>query len=206
MAEVSVSALESRLRKLAEKARAARESGDLDYALEACAEVLKVAPQCVAVRRLQRSAQLRQFKEAGWLAAKTRKGLASALLLFARRAGTSEDGWARAEKAVSMDPTNPAALMMLGEVALSRGWAETAVFAFEAVRELRPEDDDNVVALGGAWMEAGRANEARRCAEAVLATSPGHAAAQELMRRASIAQTVAEGKWEAPTTFREKLR
>jgi hypothetical protein len=204
MAETPVAALEERSRKLVENAQAALERGNLDYVLEACAEVLESAPGCVVVRRLQRAAQLRQLRNKNRLLSKV-AGWWGALpwVIWKRPAA---ENWNGAERWIARDPTSVMALTLLGEAALERGMPETAVFAFQAVQEVEPENAKNLVALGGAWLAVGNAAEALRCANRVLAAQPMDGAAQELMRVASIAQTVADGRWEEPTTFREKLR
>ena len=206
MAEVAVSALDGRSQQLVENARAALERGNVGYALEACAEVLSAAPGCVAARRLQRIAQLKRFRHRNRLLAKMAGGWRWVSFSLRRRKWRLDEQWSAAEKWIAVDPTSPAALTWLGEVALEREMPETAVFAFEAARELRPEDTENLVALGEAWLAAGRATEAVGCADVVLARQPAHAGAQALMRMAAIAQTLAEGRWEERTSFREKLR
>ena len=62
MPEVAVTSLDPRQQKLIDNARIALDRGQLDYTLDACAQVLKSAPGCLPVRRLQRAAQLRDFR------------------------------------------------------------------------------------------------------------------------------------------------
>ncbi|HWA85788.1 MAG TPA: tetratricopeptide repeat protein [Opitutus sp.] len=205
MADVPVSALEARQQRLVRNAAAAFERGNDDYVLEMCGQVLQAAPECVAMRRLQRVARLRQFKAKNRLLAKAIGGLtATPFVLGAKQA--PEQAFATAEKLLAADPTSAAALKQMGAAALALGWAETAVFAFEAARELQPENRDNLLALGGAWLAAGKPAEALRMAEAILRTRPVDPAAQDLMRQASIAQTVTKSRWDSDSSFREKLR
>ena len=63
-----------------ENARIALERGQLDYALDATGEILLAAPACVAVRRLQREAQLKRFKTRGGLMARAAVWMAAASL------------------------------------------------------------------------------------------------------------------------------
>jgi tetratricopeptide (TPR) repeat protein len=203
MAGIPVSALDARQQRLVENARVAFERGNLDYALEVCGQVLKAAPACVAVRRLQRAVQLRLFKAKNRLLAKAIGGLTGAPFAFGGRGGPAR-AFEAAEKQLAIDPTNASALRQLGEAAMALEWTETAVFAFEAVRELQPGNRDNLLALGGAWLAAGKPAEALRMADAILRERPVDAAAQDLMRRASIAQTAT--KWESTASFREALR
>jgi hypothetical protein len=207
MPEIPVSSIEVRLQKLAAQARIALEQGSLDYALATCGRILRTAPGCLEVRRLQRVAQLRRWRERNRFVAKLRGAAAEVRALLA--GGARQDParmFADAEAVLSTDPVSVPALKRLAAAALALDLPETAVFAGEAVRELRPDDRDNLLRLGEAWLAARRPEEALRLAEALLRTQPSDPEAQALMRQASIAQTVARGKWEAPTTFRDKLK
>ena len=61
-------------------------------------------------------------------------------------------------------------------------------------------------APGEAWITAGKPAEALKAADAILKTKPADADAQNLMRKASIAQTVTKGNWDGQGNFRDKLR
>ena len=50
MAEIEVSQLSPSLRKSAAQARTALAQGNYDYVLEVSKQILKVAPECLAVR------------------------------------------------------------------------------------------------------------------------------------------------------------
>jgi len=199
-------ALDARQQKLVENVRIALDRGNLDYALEACAQVLKAAPGCLPVRKLQRVVQLRQFRARNRLVAKALDGLTATLFLLGGGKRTPEQSLEVAEKMLAGDPTSATALKLLAEAARALDWPETAVFALEAIRELRPDDRENLLALGDAWLAAGGAAEALRIADAILKTQTVDADAQNLMRRASIAQTMTKGNWESSASFRDKLQ
>ncbi|HVU23285.1 MAG TPA: hypothetical protein VHE13_04110 [Opitutus sp.] len=205
MADVPVSALDPRQQKLVENARLAAERGNHDYVLEICAQVLKAAPACVTVRRLQRASRLHLFKTKNRLLAKAIGGLTGTPFVFGGKS-TPVQAFQAADRMLATAPTNVSALKQLGEAALELGWGETAVFAFDAVRELQPDNHDNLIALGDAWLAAGKPAEALQAADAVLAVRPVDPAALDLMRRAAIAQTVTKSNWGSASSFREKLR
>lgn len=206
MPDTPLAALDARLQKLAENARVALDRGNLDYALEVTTQVLKVAPGCVAVRRLQRTAQVRQTAGRSGLLARTLGRVSVAPFLFAGGAKDPAQMLAGAEKLLAADPLNVAALKQLATAARALDWPETAVLALEAVREIAPGDHANTIALGEAWLALNRPQEALRLADEVLRTRPVDAAAQNLMRTASIAQTMAQGRWEGGQGFRTKLK
>lgn len=205
MSEVPVSSLDDRQQKLVENARAALERGNLDYALDACGQILKVVPGCLPVRRLQRAAQLRQFQKKNRLMALALNSLMAAPFFMGSARKDPAKAFEAAEKALAGNPNSVVALKTMGEAAMSLGLPETAAFAHEAVRELEPDDQANLLALGEALLAAGRPEDALFMADAVLRVSPVDGGAQNLMRKASVAQTLAKGSWELASSFRENL-
>jgi tetratricopeptide (TPR) repeat protein len=107
---------------------------------------------------------------------------------------------------LAKDPTSVPALKLLAEAAGGLGLLETVAFALDAVREIEPDNRANLLALGEAWITAGKPAEALKAADAILKTKPADADAQNLMRKASIAQTVTKGNWDGQGNFRDKLR
>ncbi len=205
MPEVSVTSLDPRHQKLVENARIALERGNLDYVLEVSAQVLKASPGCLPVRKLQRVAQLRQAKGKGGFMAKMSSGLSSAPFMFGGKKEPAKQ-LESAEMLLAKDPSNVAALKMLAEAAQGLGFPETVAFALDAVREIDPNNRANLLALGEAWLAAGKPAEALKIADDMLAARPVDADAQALMRKASVAQTVVKNKWDAKSDYREKLR
>ena len=206
MPEVSVASLDPRHQKLIENARVALERGNFDYALEATAQVLKTSPGCLPVRKLQRVAQLKASKGKGGFMSKTMSGFSTAPFMFG---GGKKDPAKQLESAETMlakDPNNVAALKLLAEAAGGLGFPETVAVALDAVRELEPGNRANLLALGEAWLGAGKPAEALKMADEILKTKPADADAQNLMRKASIAQTVSKGNWEGQGSYRDKLK
>lgn len=205
MPEVSVASLDPRHQKLIENARVALDRGNLDYVLEVTGQVLKVQPGCLPVRRLQRVAQLRQQrgKSGGFMG---KLGLSGAPFMFGSGKKEPAKQLESAELALAKDPNNVAALRLLAEAAAGLGLPETAAFAYEAIRELEPGNRANLLALGEALLTAGKPVEALKVADDLLRDKPTDADAQNLMRKASVAQTVTKHNWEQKTSYRGKLR
>jgi tetratricopeptide (TPR) repeat protein len=206
MPEVSVASIDPRHQKLIENARVALDRGNLDYVLEVTAQVLKVQPGCLPVRRLQRVAQLRAARgKSGGFMGRALSGLSSAPFLFG---GKKEPAklLENAETMLARDPASIPALKMLAEAATGLGLPETAAFALDAIREIDPTNRANLLALGEAWLAAGKPTEALQVADEILRDKPTDADAQNLMRKASVAQTVVKHKWDDKDSFRGKLR
>jgi len=143
-------------RKRFQNACRAFESGEFDYALSACAVLLAAHPECLPVRRLQRAALLGKFPKRGdWFGKLV--GVVSRLSLSfgsTRAKKTLFEQLARAENRLVKNPYDTAALRLLGEAATALGWIETAVFAYEAIRELEPANRANLFSLGTALLAA----------------------------------------------------
>ena len=206
MPEVPVSSLDPRHQKLVENARVALERGNLDYVAEVTAQILKMQPACLPVRRLQRVAQLRAHRgKVGGFFGKTFSGLTSSPFSF----GGKKDPAKQLEAAdilLAKDPGSVPALRILAEAATGLGLPETVAFALDAIRELEPDNRANLLALGEAWFAAGKPTDALKIADHLLADKPTDADAQNLMRKSSVAQTVTSQKWDQKTNYRDKLR
>ncbi len=199
MPEVTVSALDFRLQKQVESARAAFDRGDSEQALELCAAVLAAQPACLPVRRLERAAQLKLITSRRNVVSKLATAVSSAPFLLGGSLKLKDDprsSLAMAERMLRRDPQNVGALCLMGQATTALGWSETAVFAYEAACDLETERPDIWVSLGGAYLEAGRATDAIQVAEEALRLHPANAEAQTLLRNASVAVTMAKGEWE----------
>ena len=208
MPEISVAALDPRHQKMIENARVALERGTLDYVLEVTAQVLKMQPSCLQVRRLQRIAQMRQYRgsrSAGFMG-RALSGLSTAPFMFGGGKKDPAKQLETAEAFLAKDPTSVTALKMLAEAATGLGYLETVAFALDAVRELEPDNRPNMLALGDALLAAGKPVDALKIADEILRDRPSDAEAQSLMRKASVAQTVTKHNWDVKQSFRDKLK
>ena len=206
MPEVPVSSLDPRHQKLVENARVALDRGNLDYVAEVTSQILKLQPGCLPVRKLQRVAQLRAHRgRTGGFFGKTFSGLTSSPFSFGGKKDPAKQLGA-AELLLAKDPTSVPALKILAEAATGLGLPETVAFALDAVRELEPENRANLLALGEAWLAAGKPTEALQIADELLKDKPTDSDAQNLMRKSSVAQTVNKHNWDQQTHYRDKLR
>jgi tetratricopeptide (TPR) repeat protein len=207
MPEIPVSSLDPRHQKLVENARVALDRGNLEYVLEVTEQVLRMRPGCLPVRKLQRVAQLRQQRgKSGGFFGKALGGLSAAPFMFGSAKKHPSKLLEAAEGLLAKDPTNVSALKLLAEAAGGLGLPETVAFALDAVRELEPGNRANLLALGEAWLAAGKPTDALRIADEILKDKPADAEAQALMRKASVAQTVTKHNWDQQGSFRDKLR
>ncbi len=206
MADVPPSASAPQLRLLVENARTALDQGNFEYVLTVCAPLLEAQPTDLALRRVVRVAQLRKHRTRNAFFARARSGFVLAPFAWGGGNRNPAERFARLEKLLTGDPANGTALKLQAQAAMELGWDETAIFLHEAVREIAPTDRGNLLALGDAWLKLGRPDEALRAAEMILRDHPVDGDAQQLLRKASIAQAVTKGNWEGTGDYREKLR
>lgn len=208
MPEVLVAELSFALQKQVESARAAFDRGKAAPAAELCARILDEQPACLSVRKLERAALLKLAATRSGSLSKMVQAVSNAPFLLGGSLKLKEDpraALASAEKLLRRDPQSTAALGLLGQSAMALGWPETAVFAYEAASDLAHDRPDLWVALSGAYLAAGRAKEAVHAADEALRLQPANADALALQRAASVAITMAQGKWEQGGDFRAKL-
>jgi tetratricopeptide (TPR) repeat protein len=205
MPEIPVSSLDPRVQKQIENSQIALQRGNLDYVLDVTAQVLKVAPGCLPVRRLQRVAQLRQLGSKNKLFAKAFGSVTQAGFLFGGKKDPAKS-LENAEKMLASDPTSVPALKLLAEAAQGLDMPETVAFAWESIHELHPTDREALLNFGEACLLAKRPKEALRAADELLKLKPQDGDALALMRKAAIAQTTTAGNWEEKGSFRDKLR
>lgn len=206
MPEIPVSSLDPRVQKQIENSQIALQRGNLDYVLDVTAQVLKSAPGCLPVRRLQRVAQLRQLGTKKNLFAKAFGSVTQAGFLFGGGKKDPSKALETAEKMLASDPTSVPALKLLAEAAAGLDMPDTVAFAWEAIHELNPGDREALLNFGEACLVAKRPKEALRAADELLKTKPQDGDALSLMRKAAIAQTTEAGNWEEKGSFRDKLK
>lgn len=205
MADIPPSALEPQLQQFVANARTALRQGQPDYILALGEPLLAAAPTCVEVRRVVRAAQRQRLQARPALLARLSNVTAALRLLRVSRGGSAMERFAAAEKILRNAPMNLAALKVQARAASELGWLETAVYLWQEVRQAAPEDRVGLLALGDAWLAAGCREETLRLAESWLQSHPHDAEVEALLRRASLAQTLARGNWEGTGDFREKL-
>jgi tetratricopeptide (TPR) repeat protein len=207
MQEVPLTSLDIRLQKQVETAQVALQRGNFEYVIEVTGQVLKHAPGCLPVRRLQRVALMKRLESKNKLLSKAFGSVTMAGFMFSSGKKDPAKAFENSEKMVAADPTNIAALKGLAESATVLGLMETAAFAWESIRDLQPKDHDTLVRLAEAYIAAKMHREAVRVADDLLKLRPQDGDALALMRRASVAQTMDKGNWEsAGTSFRSKLK
>jgi tetratricopeptide (TPR) repeat protein len=206
MPEVPVSTLDPRIQKQLENAQTALQRGNFDYVIEVTNQVLKGAPGCLQVRKLQRVAQMRQFQTKNRMMTKAFGSVTQAGFMFASVKKDPAKALENADKLLAADPTSVPALKLLSEAAALLDLLETAAWAWECVHAVAPTDRDALINMGEAYLVAKKPKDALRAADELLKMRPQDGDALNLMRKASIAITSEKGNWEEKGSFRDKLK
>ena len=206
MSDQPLKDLDPRIRKQVEKARNGIQSGSAGFAIEICMGLLEKYPGCVEIRQVLRDAQraLKGGKKASVLSRICANPLALMGTLTMKK--DPAKAMMQAEKILKDDPSCAAALKLLGEAAILKDLPHTAVFAFEGAHDAQPKDTDLAKKLANLYLEVDRIEDCIRICDRILKESPGDGDAQEIVKRASVAQSMDEGKWEEEGDFRSKLK
>lgn len=208
MSEITLKELDPRLQKQVQGADQSIARGNPNYAIDICSGILKQHPGCLDVRKILRKAQRKLAASKGKGSSVFSKVTNASLLL--RGSQVKKDPLAAmdtCEKMLKVNPSNIPVLRMLGQAAQEAGFIKTAIFCFENIHEIDSKNIDNLLMLGEAHLANGNPKEAVKVGDAILEFSPGHGDASDMIRRASVTQSIEQGKWdEENTDFREKLR
>lgn len=194
MPEIEVHELDARWKAQALRICAAREAGDAAYVRSAVHPVLEAYPGCLELRRQLRWAQGEELKGRGrfrLFLAHLRVWLFHCLTIRP----TPEKAFQCSERALELHAGCVAALRLQASAARALNFPLTAAFAQEQICERRPEDPRETIRWGAALVRAGRADEAIRIAELLLASGRDDASARALLKDASVAKSLMQGGW-----------
>jgi len=209
MADTPLAALDPREQKQVEAARKAVEKGNPGYAMDVCTGLLKRHPGCLEVRRVLRLAQQRKAGARAGGLTKLFLSVSSVPFVMAGAGQVKKDpakALETAEKLLAGNPATPAGHKLLAQAAEALGFPETAVFAWECLRDLDPEDTATLLALGRSYLAVGRQADAVRMADVVLKRDPGHGEALALAKDAAVALSMERGRWDEEGDYRAKLK
>lgn len=209
MPETPLKELDVRLQKQVKTADQSIERGNASYAVDICKGILKQHPECLEVRKILRKAQKKLASSKG-KGSSMFSGVTNAPFMVKAHNQIKKDPMSAidtAEKMLQANPHNMQAQRLLGQAAEVAELYKTAIFAYESVEAIDPKNAENLIMLGEAHLKNEDSDAAVHAAERLLQNSPGNGDAQDLIRRASVKQSIEKGKWdEEDTDFHEKLR
>lgn len=208
MEEIALKDLDTRLQKQIENARKAVDKNP-SYALDILSNILSRHPACLEARKILRQAQQRATKGK----AKGLGGLLSKMTSIPFTMGSESKikkdpakAIESAEQILNANPENVTGHKILAAAAEELKLYSTAVFAYEAVRQIDPKNAENIKALMSVYIQTGQSEEAIRIGEAAYRANPADDEVQALIKKASVEQTMEKGRWEEDKSFRDKLK
>src|SRR6266404_7804671 len=142
MAEKTSSNINSRANDFYQKALAALERNNLDYAIEMFIQTLNIEPDFTKARRNLRATQMKKNESAGGFKRMLVATKLQPLLTKARVAvqKNPSEAMTLAEQALTEDPKNGQALMILAEAAEVAKLPDTVVQTLETYTKLKPKE------------------------------------------------------------------
>ena len=204
--EISISDLDPRQIKQLEGADRAL-SKDINYSLDIYSSILKQSPGCLELRKRLRQQQMKIAKSSAKSISSILGKLTNAPFLFkSKNSKNPEIAISSAEELIAKNPYNIAAHEMLADACSSLEMKGTVVFAYETIRSIEPKSLPNLKKLANAYLEAGESDLAIQTGNSILEINPSDGDAEDMMKRASVAVAMTQGKWEGSTDFREQLK
>ena len=204
--EISISDLDPRQIKQLEGADRAL-SKDINYSLDIYSSILKQSPGCLELRKRLRQQQMKIAKSSAKSISSILGKLTNAPFLFkSKNSKNPEIAISSAEELIAKNPYNIAAHEMLADACSSLEMKGTVVFAYETIRSIDPKSLPNLKKLANAYLEAGESDLAIQTGNSILEINPSDGDAEDMMKRASVAVAMTQGKWEGSTDFREQLK
>ena len=209
MAEKNSSNVNPRANDFYQKALAALERNNLDYAIEMLIQCLNIEPNFTKARRTLRAAQMKKTESAGgfkrlMVGAKLQPLLTKARVVLQKN---PNEAMTLAEQALTEDPKNSQALGILAEAAEVAQLTETVVQTLETYVRLNPKDTKTLHWMARAYSATGQHEQCRETYEKLLQINPNDFEAQKGIKDSTAHGAMAGGGWEESTTsFRDKLK
>ena len=208
MKEVSLTDLDIRLQKQIENARKVVEKNP-SYAVDILSNIVNRNLGCLEARKILRLAQ----QSANKGKAKGLGGLISKFSSIPHSIGSEskikknpQKAMESAEQMLGANPENVVGHKFLAEAAVELEMYSTAVFAYESIRKIEPKNSENIKSLMSVYISTGQNEEAIRVGVVAYRANPSDGEIQELIKKASVEQTMEAGKWEEDKSFRDKLK
>lgn len=210
MSEISENELGDRDRKKIDNARLAMTRGNFEYTVDICFEFLLENPGCLEVRQLLRKAQRRVLVSGGNGIGDRLIRLANYLILpigYLELSRNPAKSMSIGERVLNRDAYNSRALSLVARGAGKLELYQTEAFCLESICDRYPSNAVKLERLCEALIKVGSTEKALAVAERLTRLRPGNGNVQELVKSASVAHSINQGKWaDKEEDFRSKLK
>lgn len=191
--EVSLEELDTSFRLTLEKAQKAIAERYFHYARTLIMSLLDHYPNCPALRLMQRqTALVTKEHEGSMLLAWIKTAIINTYHTF-RNSPLKHMN--RLERVLLVRPDCLFTHRTLAQVAMQKEMWGTAALSFEAIATLSPKSTHEQILLARCYLKLGRVEDAQTIIKAVLTLQPQNDAADELLKQASVEQTLSQEAW-----------
>jgi len=208
MAEKNSENINPKAREFHNKAVAALDRNNLDYAIEMWMQTLAVEPGFTQARKFLRAAQMKRSESQGGLKRMMLKAQTAPLMTKAKMAVSKNpvEAMALAEQILSEDPKNGQALMLLAEAAEAAKLPETGVQTLEHYTKLNSRDTKALHSLARLYGVIERWDMAGTVYERLLEINPSDFDAQKGAKDATAHGAMQTGGWEGAGSYRDVMK
>lgn len=210
MAEVTLDQVPRKMREMFDKAAAALERGNTEYAWDMLMTILEQEPRLLQARRLLRASEIKQFREGGGGAAKqmsaTLGGIGGLMSAQMSLKGNPQKALVIAEKLMRNAPLNKPFYTLFAKAAIGSGLPEAAVQTLEFVRDGAGDDVDLLNWLADLYLQADEPKKALECYEHVVALRPNDPKAIKHVKDTQARATMKKGRWTEEGDYRKSLK
>jgi len=194
-------------RNQVDRAKAAVQSKNYDYAITLLQAVLKDEPLFLEGRQRLRAVEIQKFKAMNSFNRQmTSVRVAASAMKLSSAKKTPEEQLIQAEEILAQDPYQAKANIMIGDAGTALGHPEFKCFAYETLADGRPTDKAVLNSLAQAYMEAKNPSKAENTFARIIEIDPRDGDALSGLKNASAAQASKVGKWDTATDYRDVLK
>ena len=205
MPEMTLEEAPRKIRDMYNKAFAAFERNNLDYAMDQLTVLLELEPNLLQARKLLRKGNvLAMAGKKGSMA-----GLSGMGTMMKLKGSIKKDPIAAlqlGEKLIRSAPFNKGFLDAYEEAARAAENLDAAIISYEAAREEYSTDVDFLRKLAKLYMDAGASSQGREVYEAILRTNPKDQTAIKNLKDAAAVDTMQSGGWVGAKSYRDVMK
>lgn len=208
MAEVKLEDVPRKVRDLYNKAFAAYERGNWDYAMDMFMTSLELEPGLLKARTMLRAASFKKTQAQSGIASSLAglQGMGTLLKLKATLNKNPGNALQLAEKLLRIAPLNKTFLLAYEEAARAADQPEAAIISFEAARDRFSGDLDFLQHLGKLYMDTENTSKGREVYEQIVNMNPKDQHALKQLKDAAALDTMQTGGWVGAKSYRDVIK
>jgi tetratricopeptide (TPR) repeat protein len=201
--------LSPKCRDFVNRAKAANQSKNNDYAISMMQAALKEEPLYLDGRRLLRTWEIQKYNSLSSVA----KGMLNmkiasvAMKLSSVAKKEPAEQLAMAEEVLELDPYNSKGNTMIGDAGVTLGYPDFKAFAYETISAGDPKNKTTLNVLAKTYMDLREYEKAEKTFDRILAIDPRDGDALSGLKNAKAAHASKSGGWETEGgTYRDALK